>query len=233
MKEKIKVKYFLWIVVITYIYFALAKFAVAESVTFQEFAAQMSSEKIMAGESSRDEINRWMNGEKLDRVEVSETEPERKPESKQVEQVGLIDCNNPAGCIGKLKPDWPACPLCNTPVSLPNSIKRSGSISEDIVSLLEEAKSIDEEIGEIKVKREKDLQERLANAKTFDATYAEKVYTNLQNLVDAYNRTKVYIERGGEDVEGSLISEFIGRKPVWKEKDKFIIYPRPRGSTYQ
>jgi hypothetical protein len=145
------------------------------------------------------------------------------------QQTSLINCMNPAGCVGKLKLDWPACPICNTPLS-PSSVKskRGGNIAEDIVTLLEKAHSLDEDIGKIKIKREKDFQDKMANAKTFDAFYADKVYDNLQKLVDAYERTKIHLERGGEDVEGSLVSSFVGGRPVWKKKSDFIVYPKPR-----
>lgn len=145
----------------------------------------------------------------------------------KVESTELIQCTNPAGCVGKLRPDWPACPVCNTPISPSSSVSpRGDNLAEDIIFLFEKAHSLDKDIGEIKIKREKALQEKLANAKTYDIAYAMKVHKNLQILTNAYERTKAFLERGGEDVEGSLITGFIGGKPVWKKKGDFVIYPR-------
>lgn len=156
---------------------------------------------------------------------------EVKPKVGKVEE--LIPCSNPDGCVGKVRSEWPECPICRTPISSSPiaSPKRGDNVTEEIVNLLDRIYLLNKDIGEIKIKKEEDRQKRLANMKSYDETYANKVYENLQVLTDAYERTKRFVQDGGEQVEGSLISSFRGGDPVWTEIKYFRTYPIPRPTT--
>lgn len=137
-----------------------------------------------------------------------------------------IQCSNSAGCIGKVLAEWPACPICNTAILHPNPKEDSKNIAEDIFTISEEIYSLDKYISEIKIKREEDLQKKLADAKTYDVVYANTVRRNLLTLRAAYFRTKKFVQDGGEQIEGSLISGYYAGKPVWKKAEEFQVYPR-------
>ncbi|MFQ5662028.1 MAG: hypothetical protein ACE5F2_02140 [Candidatus Paceibacteria bacterium] len=200
-----KIKYFFWIIVIICVYFAIIRF-VPNSASAQETT----------------EVKQPVLKEK------EKEEPPGLVEETQVEKPEKwIPCSNPAGCVGKLKSDWPACPICLTP--MPPSLavsQRGGNISEDIANIFKEIRSLSEDIDKIKTQREKNLQEKLANAKSYDASYADTVFRNLKEIKDAYELKKAFVERGGADVEGSLITGFIRGDPVWKKIAEFPVYPR-------
>lgn len=142
----------------------------------------------------------------------------------------LISCDNPAGCVGKFPKGtgWPVCPICNTPISSVVDVSKDGNIAEEIVFLFEETRSLHDEIQRIKEKRRLEEEERIKNLKAYDIAYAEKVRDNMKVLADAYARTKTFLEKGGEEIPGSVIAGFIGAKPVWKKIEDFPIYPRPK-----
>lgn len=146
------------------------------------------------------------------------------------QETSFIFCDNTKGCVGKFPKgtDWPVCPICNTTISSVVDVSKDGNIAEEIVSLFEETRSLHDEIQRIKEKRRLEEEERIKNLKAYDSMYAKKVYDNMKVLADAYARTKTFLEKGGEEVPGSVIAGFIGTKPVWKKIEDFPIYPRPK-----
>lgn len=164
---------------------------------------------------------------------------EKKEEVKQ--ETSFISCDNPAGCVGKFRKgvDWPVCPICNTPISSSVNVSENGNISEEIVSLFEETRSLYNEIEEIIKKRHIEEQERIEKFKAYDIVHAKKVCDNMFALKQALARTKIFVEKGGKipdipddknkDKPVWVIVCFGPRgEPVWKKIEDFPVYPRPK-----
>ena len=198
---------------------------VAGFFTIQSFAPNSNGNSPSGQTEEIAKMKKEISSLKAESKKAEEVKPV-KAEVK-VESMELIQCTNPAGCIGKLDSRLPICPICQFPVPTYSAISPmdEGDIAQEIVKVLKEARSYDEEIIEVKAKKQKDLQERIANRKSYGLAHAQKVLRNAIEFRNAKARTLQHLRSGKKGVEGSLISGTYRGNPTWKKEEDFVLYP--------